>query len=279
MTLIQAIRIAASLSLLVLTPLALAQSHDPFESTNRVIYRVNDGLDQAVLRPLSVTYQTVTPDPMERGIRNFFQNIGEVRNATNNLLQGKWRDTGSSTGRFLINSTVGLLGVFDVARHIGVERQVEDFGQTLGVWGLGPGPYLVLPLLGPSSVRDSSGFLGDIWLSPLQYSDFNLLERGGIAMLDGLQTRADLLASDSLIGGDGYLVLREAYLSKRNYDVSDGKNVSDSFLDGPGGSGAEDNFVDEGGFGGTEDSDDNFVDEGGFGETEDPDDAFIDESF
>lgn len=260
MTLIQSVRIAASVSLLVLTPLSLAQSHDPFEPANRFIYRVNDGLDQAVLRPLSVTYQTVTPDPMERGVRNFFQNIGEVRNATNNLLQGKWRSTGSSSGRFLINSTVGLLGVFDVARHIGIERRVEDFGQTLGVWGLGPGPYLVLPLLGPSSVRDSSGFLGDIWLSPLQYSDFSLLERGGLATLDGLQTRADLLSSDSLMGGDGYLVLREAYLSKRNYDVSDGKNVSDSFLDGSG-------------------ADDNFVDEGGFGETEDPDDAFIDESF
>ncbi len=264
MTLIQAIRIAASLSLVALTPLAAAQSHDPFESTNRVIYRVNDGLDQAVLRPLSVTYQTVTPDPMERGVRNFFQNIGEVRNATNNLLQGKWRATGSSTGRFLINSTVGLLGVFDVARHIGIERKVEDFGQTLGVWGLGPGPYLVLPLLGPSSVRDSSGFLGDIWLSPLQYSDFNLVERSGLATLDGLQTRADLLGSDRLMSGDGYLVLREAYLSKRNYDVSDGKNVSDSFLDGPVGSST---------------SDGDFVDEGGFGEAEDPDDAFIDESF
>lgn len=263
MTLIQAIRIAASLSLLVLTPLSMAQSHDPFEPTNRFIYRVNDGLDQAVLRPLSVTYQTLTPDPMERGVRNFFQNIGEVRNATNNLLQGKWRATGSSTGRFLINSTVGLLGIFDVARHISIERKVEDLGQTLGVWGLGPGPYLVLPLLGPSNVRDSSGFLGDIWLSPLQYSDFNLLERGGLATLDGLQTRADLLASDSLIGGDSYLVLREAYLSKRNYDVSDGKNVSDSFLDNPTSS----------------ESDNNFVDEGGFGDAEDPDDAFIDESF
>lgn len=264
MTLIQTIRIAASLSLVALTPLAAAQSHDPFESTNRVIYRVNDGLDQAILRPLSVTYQTVTPDPMERGVRNFFQNIGEVRNATNNLLQGKWRATGSSTGRFLINSTVGLLGIFDVARHIGIDRKVEDFGQTLGVWGLGPGPYLVLPLLGPSSVRDSSGFLGDIWLSPLQYSNFNLVERSGLATLDGLQTRADLLGSDRLMSGDGYLVLREAYLSKRNYDVSDGKDVSDSFLDEPVGSSA---------------ADEDFVDESGFGGADDPDDVFIDESF
>ncbi|WP_051207395.1 MlaA family lipoprotein [Saccharospirillum impatiens] len=261
MTLIQAIRHAVSLTLLVLVPLAFAQSHDPFESTNRVIYRVNDGLDQAVLRPLSVTYQTLTPDPMERGVRNFFQNIGEVRNATNNLLQGKWRATGSSSGRFLINSTVGLLGVFDVARHIGIDRQVEDFGQTLGVWGVGPGPYLVLPLLGPSNVRDSSGFLGDIWLSPLQYSQLNVLERSGLATLDGLQTRADLLGSDSLMRGDGYLVLREAYLSKRNYDVSDGKNVSDSFLDNPVGSASDEDFVDEGGFGTANEPDDNFVDE------------------
>ncbi|HET8904627.1 MAG TPA: VacJ family lipoprotein [Saccharospirillum sp.] len=253
MILNQALRTITGVTLLgcslVLSPLALAQSHDPFEPTNRVIYRLNDGLDQAVLRPLSVTYQTVTPDPVERGVRNFFQNIGEVRNATNSLLQGKWRDTGSSTGRFLINSTVGLLGVFDVARHIGIERKVEDFGQTLGVWGVGPGPYLVLPLLGPSTVRDGSGFLADIWLSPLPYSEFSLVERGGLATLDGLQTRADLLASDSLIGGDGYLVLREAYLSKRNYDVSDGKNVTDSFLSNPPGSTSDGDFVDESGFG------------------------------
>ncbi|MEX0623863.1 MAG: VacJ family lipoprotein [Saccharospirillum sp.] len=265
MTLTPILRFVTSVTLLgwslVLAPLALAQSHDPFEPTNRFIYRVNDGLDQAILRPLSVTYQAVTPDPFERGVRNFFQNIGEGRNASNNLLQGKWRATGSSTGRFLINSTVGLLGVFDVARHIGIERKVEDFGQTLGVWGMGPGPYLVLPLLGPSSIRDSSGFLGDIWLSPLQYSELNLLERTGLATLDGLQTRADLLASDSLIGGDGYLVLREAYLSKRNYDVSDGNNVSDSFLNNPTGTASDSDFVDESGFGESEASDETFIDE------------------
>lgn len=265
MTLNQALRYVTGVTLtgcfLMLSPLALAQSHDPFEPTNRFIYRLNDGLDQAVLRPVSVTYQTVTPDPFERGVRNFFENIGEVRNATNSLLQGKWRDTGSSTGRFLINSTVGLLGVFDVARHIGIERNVEDFGQTLGVWGVGPGPYLVLPLLGPSTVRDGSGFLADIWLSPLQYSEFNLAERGGLATLDGLQTRADLLGSDRLMSGDGYVVLREAYLSKRHYDVSDGKNVSDSFLDDPSGSTSDDDFVDESGFGASPSSEDDFVDE------------------
>lgn len=253
-----------SLALLIPASLAMAESHDPFEPANRVIYRVNDGLDQAVLRPLSVTYQTVTPDPVERGVRNFFENIGEVRNATNSLLQGKWQATGASAGRFLINSTVGLLGVFDVARHIGIDRTVEDFGQTLGVWGLGPGPYLVLPLLGPSSVRDSSGFLGDIWLSPLQYSQLNLIERSGLATLDGLQTRADLLSSDSLMSGDGYLVLREAYLSKRAYDVADGKNVSDRFLDDPQGASTGGDFVDESGF---------------FGPSDEADEPFVDESF
>jgi phospholipid-binding lipoprotein MlaA len=203
----------------------------------------------------------VTPDPIERGVRNFFQNIGEVRNATNNLLQGKLGATGTSTGRVLINSTVGILGVFDVARHIGIERNVEDFGQTLGYWGLGPGPYLVLPLLGPSSVRDSSGFLGDIWLSPLQYSEFNLIERTGLATLDGIQTRADLLGSDSLMAGDGYLVLREAYLSKRGYDVADGKNVRDSFLEDSAEQSEEDGFVDEGGFGSDSGTEEPFVDE------------------
>lgn len=255
------VRIALLGSALPLTSQVTANSHDPFEPANRVVYTVNDSLDKAILRPVSVTYQTVTPDPVERGVRNFFQNIGEIRNATNNLLQGKLGPTGTSTGRFLINSTVGILGVFDVARHIGIERNVEDFGQTLGYWGLGPGPYLVLPLLGPSSVRDSAGFLGDIWLSPLQYSELNLIERSGLATLDGLQTRADLLASDNLMTGDGYLVLREAYLSKRSYDVADGRNVRDSFLDDPAGQGQDDGFVDEGGFGSDSGTEAPFVDE------------------
>jgi phospholipid-binding lipoprotein MlaA len=255
------IRLALLGLALLLASFAGANSHDPLEPANRVVYKVNDGLDKAILRPLSVTYQTVTPDPIERGVRNFFQNIGEVRNATNNLLQGKLGRTAASSGRFLINSTVGILGVFDVAKHIGIQRKVEDFGQTLGYWGLGPGPYLVLPLLGPSSVRDSSGFLGDIWLSPLQYSELNLIERSGLATLDGLQTRADLLASDSLMTGDGYLVLREAYLSKRSYDVADGKNVRDSFLDDPVGQDQDEDFVDEGGFGSDSETAEPFVDE------------------
>lgn len=249
---------------------ALASNHDPFESANRAIYRANDGLDQSILRPLSVTYTTLTPDPVERGVRNFFHNIGEVRNATNNLLQGKWSATGASGGRFLINSTVGILGLFDVARHIGIERKIEDFGQTLGYWGVGPGPYLVLPLLGPSSIRDSSGFLGDIWLSPLQYSELDLVQRTGLATLDALQTRADLLSSDNLMRGDSYLVLREAYLSIRRYDVADGRGVADAFLDDPADNvDRDDDEVD----------DDDFVDEGGFGDSPGASEPFVDESF
>ncbi|MCH8530509.1 MAG: VacJ family lipoprotein [Saccharospirillum sp.] len=223
----------------------MADSHDPFERVNRATYRVNIVLDEMVLKPVSVTYTQLTPDPVERGVRNFFNNVGEVRNITNNLLQGKWRSSLRSSGRFAINSTVGLLGVFDVARPLGLDMEREDFGQTLGVWGIGSGPYLVLPLLGPSSVRDTSGLLADFWLTPLRYTDLEWYERAGLATLDGLQTRADLIASEGLLRGDPYLVLREAYLSRREHEVQDGNVRDDAFLqDDP----ADDGFIDESGW-------------------------------
>ena len=211
---------------------AQAAENDPLEPMNRAIFVFNDALDQAVLKPISEVYNQFTPDPFERGVRNFFGNIGEIRNATNNLFQGKWRETATSSGRFLINTTVGIGGLFDVATKIGLPVEREDFGQTLGRWGVPTGPYLVIPVVGPSTFRDGSGTLADVWLSPLQYTDLTLIERGGLAALDGVQTRADLLASEGLLRGDQYLVIREAYLSKREYDVNDGRVQSDSFMDG-----------------------------------------------
>lgn len=217
---------------------------DPFEPVNRAVFVFNDALDRAVLKPVSEVYTQVTPDPFERGVRNFFSNIGEVRNATNNLFQGKWKATLSSSGRFLINSTVGIGGLFDVATKIGLPVKREDFGQTLGRWGVPTGPYLVVPLVGPSTLRDGSGTLADVWLSPLQYTELNLYERGGLAALDGLQTRADLLSAEGLLRGDQYLVIREAYLSRREFDVNDGQVRSDRFLD----NGNTEQSVDEEGF-------------------------------
>lgn len=239
------LRHLAALSLFLIGPCGLvtaqAAENDPLEPMNRAIFVFNDALDQAVLKPISEVYNQFTPDPFERGVRNFFGNIGEIRNATNNLFQGKWRETATSSGRFLINTTVGIGGLFDVATKIGLPVEREDFGQTLGRWGVPTGPYLVIPVVGPSTIRDGSGTLADVWLSPLQYTDLTLVERGGLAALDGVQTRADLLASEGLLRGDQYLVIREAYLSKREYDVNDGRVQSDSFTD----SEETEGFVDE----------------------------------
>lgn len=236
------------LALLCLSGPVLAENapeNDPFEPVNRAVFRFNNVLDDAVLKPVSKFYTFVAPDPVERGVRNFFANVGEIRNATNNLFQAKWRDTLTSSGRFAINSTVGVAGLFDVAGYIGLRAKREDFGQTLGYWGITSGPYLVLPLLGPSSVRDSTGKLTDLWLSPLRYTELTYAQRTGLVVLDGLQTRADLLGTENLFTGDSYLIIREAFMSKQAYDSANGGEMSDQFLDSQTGGEAEDEFLDE----------------------------------
>lgn len=208
-----------------------ANEDDPLEPVNRVVFNVNDTLDTWILRPTAVVYQAVMPEFAERGVRNFFSNLGEVRNVVHNTLQGKLDGTAASTGRFLINSTVGIGGLFDVATKIGIEQSREDLGQTLGAWGVSSGPYLVLPLVGPSTLRDSSGLLVDPFLSPITYAPLALPERAGVTVTSGLQTRADLLSAESLLTGDAYVLFRQAYLSKREYDVNDGRIESDAFID------------------------------------------------
>lgn len=205
--------------------------NDPFEPVNRVVHRANEKLDQFILRPVAQTYSAVTPNFLERGVQNFFSNLSEVRNVAHNTLQGKPSGALSSAGRFLINSTVGIGGLFDVAQYLGIEEKPEDLGQTLGVWGVGAGPYLVLPLLGPSSVRDSAGFVVDPFLNPVGYSELEGHEQLGLFIADGIQTRASLLSADGLFAGDTYAIYKSAYLSSREYAVNDGKIVSDDFLD------------------------------------------------
>lgn len=222
---------------------ALADNRDPLEPVNRVVFSFNNGVDRVLVRPAARLYRWVMPNPLEQGVRNVFANLGEVRNASNNLLQGKWRRTGAATGRLAINSTVGVAGVFDVASRLGIEPVPEDFGQTLGVWGLGQGFYLVLPVLGPSSMRDGTGRAVDLWQNPLTYVELEPWQRGTILVVDGLQTRADLLSSDGLFSGDTYTVYREAYFSMREFQVNDGEVKSDAFLDE---GGEEEGFVDEG---------------------------------
>ena len=140
---------------------------DRFEGFNRAVYRFNFEADQYVLLPIVRGYRFIVPRPVRTGVSNFFSNLGEIRNASNGLLQARPEVASRATIRFLVNSTIGLLGVFDVATKLGVDQQREDFGQTLGWWGVGSGPYLVLPILGPSSVRDAAGVSADFAMSAL----------------------------------------------------------------------------------------------------------------
>lgn len=219
---------------------------DPFEPVNRVVFEFNDTVDQIALRPAAKLYQAVMPEFAERGVRNFFDNLGEVRNVVHNGLQGKPGGVARSSGRLLINSTVGIGGLFDVATKIGIKRSPEDLGQTLGVWGLDSGPYLVIPVLGPSSLRDGIGRAADPWLNPMVYSSLSWTERAGVGVLSGLQTRADLLSAESLVSGDPYILFRQSYLSKREYDVLDGRLESDEFIeDDPMAPMEEDDFLSE----------------------------------
>lgn len=224
-----AIRGLAVWAVLALPFQAVAQSHedDPWEGFNRTMFTFNDTLDTYALKPLAQGYRTVTPDFLERGISNVFDNVGEVRNLSNNLLQGKLHAAGVDTARLLLNSTFGLLGFFDVASKMGLQRNDEDFGQTLGVWGLGSGPYLVLPFLGPGTVRDSVARWPDSYNGLYTHIDY-VRTRNQILAVDVLDGRASFLDAERLIQGDKYTFLRNVYLQNREFKVRDGL-VEDDF--------------------------------------------------
>lgn len=195
-------------------------ANDPLEGFNRAMYTFNDKLDVYLLKPVAKGYRAVTPVPVRKGVSNFFSNLREPLVALNNALQGNFGAAASDLGRFVTNSTVGLLGLFDVGTRIGLEKHTEDFGQTLGVWGVAEGPYLVLPFFGPSGVRDGVGLIGDYAAHPVTY-----LEDESIAWtlfaLDVIDTRARYLdASDILeqaAGDDPYIFVREAYRQRRRH--------------------------------------------------------------
>ncbi|MCP8467255.1 VacJ family lipoprotein [Pseudomonas sp. ZM23] len=222
------------LSLLAATGLAMipflaqaASEDDPWESINRPIFTFNDTLDTYALKPLAQGYQKVTPNFVQDGVHNFFSNIGDVRNLVNDLLQLKVRDAGVDTSRLLFNTTFGLAGFIDVATHMGLRRNDEDFGQTLGAWGVGSGPYVMLPLLGPSTLRDAPSLIPDAYTGAYPYID-NVSVRNSIHGVDIIDTRADLLKSEKLISGDKYNFIRNAYLQNREFKVKDGQ-VEDDF--------------------------------------------------
>ena len=201
---------------------------DPFESTNRIVFEISDDLDTMIIRPVAEIYRDVTPRFIKNSVTNFFYNLSEVDTIINQLLQGKIVLAGQDSLRFLINSTIGIVGFVDVASRVGFERHDEDFGQTLGYWGVPAGPYVFLPLIGPSTIRDSfskptSWFLsGNLSVSDEEAKIF-------INLLDAVETRERLLVAEKLIVGDKYEFVKSVYLQTRNDLVFDGE-VEDEFL-------------------------------------------------
>ena len=201
---------------------------DPFESTNRIVFEISDDLDTMIIRPVAEIYRDVTPRFIKNSVTNFFYNLSEVDTIVNQLLQGKIVLAGQDSLRFLINSTIGIVGFVDVATRVGFERHDEDFGQTLGYWGVPAGPYVFLPLIGPSTIRDSfskptSWFLsGNLSVSDEEAKIF-------INLLDAVETRERLLVAEKLIVGDKYEFVKSVYLQTRNDLVFDGE-VEDEFL-------------------------------------------------
>ncbi|MCU0936714.1 MAG: VacJ family lipoprotein, partial [Gammaproteobacteria bacterium] len=196
---------------------------DPWEGFNRGVFAFNQTVDKALVKPAAELYQTVTPDPVDRSITNFFSNLNDVIVALNNLLQLKIEPAVSDVGRIVANTTFGVFGLFDVATHFGLEKNNEDFGQTLGYWGMDPGPYLMLPLLGPSTVRDTVGRAGDFAASPMDI--FDETTRWVLRGVNVIDTRADLLSVSRIAETaalDEYVFIRDAYLQRRRYLVFDG---------------------------------------------------------
>jgi phospholipid-binding lipoprotein MlaA len=207
---------------------AMAQ-RDPLEKINRPIYTFNRALDKAAVRPAARTYVLLTPESGRRGISNFFENVDEPWTAINALLQAKPKVALRAVARFLINTTLGVGGLADHATFFGIERQEEDFGQTLAVWGFGSGPFLMVPLLGPSTLRDGAGQIVELYADPygILRSRLRLNTPGRIALtgVAGLDARARLLdGADSVLdtAADEYATLRSAFLQNRRNDIFDG---------------------------------------------------------
>ena len=214
---------------LIVTPLIFAEVNDPLEGVNRTFFNINEKVDEVALKPIALTYSK-TPDPIKNGITNFFRNLKEIDNTLNQVLQGKPKYAANDFSRFLINSTLGLGGILDPASSMGLERHDEDFGQTLGLWGVSPGPYLMVPFLGPSSTRDLlSRPISSFLEVTFHMDDSNV--RLSLSALDAIETRERLLEVESLLSGDKYNFVRDSYSQSREYEIKDGLNIEDEFTD------------------------------------------------
>ena len=212
-----------------------ANPKDPLEPMNRSISRFNDSLDENVLKPVATTYKDSTPELLQKGVRNVFNNLSDIWSTVNNGLQLKGRDTAESLMRVVVNTTLGIYGLFDVATQIGLERHPEDFGQTLGYWGVPSGPYVVLPLLGPSTVRDTSVVPVETSVDFVrQYDDVPV--RNTAMAIRIVDKRASLLQTTDLLTGaaiDKYSFTRDSYLQFRRNQVYDGNPPDDDELVDP----------------------------------------------
>ena len=218
------------LILLLSFPIFGEEINDPFEDLNRDIFIFNEKLDEKLLKPAALTYRKVTPQFARTGVTNFFNNLEEIDTTINQVLQGEIKYAFNDAGRFVINSTIGLFGLIDVASKMGLEKHEEDFGQTLGVWGFDSGPYIMIPFLGPSNPRDLlsrpiSSFLSGTFA--MEDNDVKITLVG----IDALETRERLLDAETLIMGDKYIFVKDAYIQSREYEINNGSTEDDEFLD------------------------------------------------
>ena len=216
---------------ILISPLLISadEVNDPFEEINRKTYEFNESLDTNIVKPVAEVYSNFPPK-VKKGVTNFFNNLEEVDTFINQLLQGKPKESINDLSRFVINTTIGIGGIFDVASKMGLQRHEEDFGQTLAVWGVGEGPYIMLPFLGPSTLRDTLSRPVSSFLSVtfhMTEDDVNI----ALKSIDALETRERLLDVESLLSGDKYVFVKDAYIQSMYYEIKDGIDVKDEFVE------------------------------------------------
>jgi phospholipid-binding lipoprotein MlaA len=208
-------------------------NNDPYEGFNRGVYKFNDTLDRAALKPIAKGYRKVTPGFVRTGIGNVLSNLEYPGTFVNQFLQGKWVLGFRDTGRFLLNSTLGVAGIFDVATPLGLEKNDEDFGQTLAFWGVSSGPFINLPLLGPSSMRDAPARAFDWLTNPLQYTEIPWEAEWGQRVIAVVHQRSELLPLDETLQRtyDPYAFIRDAWTQQREFNVFDGNPPPETLED------------------------------------------------
>src|SRR5574343_1086440 len=199
---------------------------DPYEGFNRTMFSVNEAIDKYAAKPVAQAYDHAAPLPVKAGVGNFFGNVGDLWIGANSAMQGKFGDAGNDFARLLINSTVGIFGLFDVASELGLDKHEEDFGQTMAVWGVRDGGYLFWPVIGPRTVRDTVGFGVDAYADPVRHVHNQVATRNSLVALRAVDVRASLLPADKVVEEaalDKYSYIRDAYLQRRNNQIYDGR--------------------------------------------------------